>query len=442
VLSYPRVDTEQARPRVPSFYTLEALRAAEGRLPGFDELAGRARGTEARLGWPAPERPVDAIDDAEYDLALLRPLLDADPATTAGTARYLLRANPHLERALRARARRWLRRWTQADGLVDPDELGRAALARHRLDGRSYSPTALQNFAACPYRFLLQAVHRLRPREEPIAIDAMDPLTRGALFHDVQFEALSALRDAAALPVRPAGLTAALDVVDRALDRVAARYREDLAPAIPRVWEDGVSGVRADLREWLRREAEGDGGWVPHRFELSFGLTERERQHADPASTTAPVALAGGLALRGSIDLVERHRSGVLRATDHKTGKVRAAPGVVVGGGEILQPLLYALALERLLPEPVAGGQLYYCTATGGYEQRAVALDPESRAAADAVVDVVGRALADGFLPAAPVERGCTWCDYRSVCGPYEEIRVRRKPRERLQDLARLRSMP
>src|SRR5206468_995301 len=116
VLSWPRVDIEQARPRVPSFYGLEALRAASGRLPGFDELEARGGDrTGGRLGWPAPQRPADAIDEAEYDLALLAGLRDADPATTDGSARYLLDANVHLGRALRARGRRWLRRWTPAD---------------------------------------------------------------------------------------------------------------------------------------------------------------------------------------------------------------------------------------------------------------------------------------------------------------------------------------
>jgi hypothetical protein len=33
--SYPRLDVDQARPRVPSFYALEAVRAAEGRLPDY-----------------------------------------------------------------------------------------------------------------------------------------------------------------------------------------------------------------------------------------------------------------------------------------------------------------------------------------------------------------------------------------------------------------------
>src|SRR5205085_5409297 len=135
-----------------SFYALEALRAGEGTLPGFDALGARAQAGGGRLGWPAPKEPADAIDEAEYDLALLAPLRDADPQTTVGAAAYLLGANPHLARALRARARRWIRRWTPADGLVDPDALARDALARHQLTARSFSPTALQHFAACPYR--------------------------------------------------------------------------------------------------------------------------------------------------------------------------------------------------------------------------------------------------------------------------------------------------
>src|SRR5439155_1690055 len=219
VLSWPRVDIEQARPRVPSFYGLEALRAASGRLPGFDELEARGGDeTGGRLGWPAPQRPADAIDEAEYDLALLAGLRDADPATTDGSARYLLDANVHLGRALRARGRRWLRRWTSADGLVDPDALAREALADHQLAARPFSPTALQHFAACPYRFFLQAVMRLQPREDPVAIEVLDPLTRGALFHEVQFAVLSELRAAELLPVRPANLDAARAAVDGALD--------------------------------------------------------------------------------------------------------------------------------------------------------------------------------------------------------------------------------
>jgi ATP-dependent helicase/nuclease subunit B len=442
VLSYPRLDVEQARPRVPSFYALEVLRATEGRLPGFEELAARRPEGAGRLGWPAPERPEEAIDEAEYDLALLTPLLDGDAAAAVGAASYLLGANPHLGRALRARARRWLRRWTPNDGLVDPDARARAALARHTLAARSFSPTALQHFAACPYRFFLQAIHRLAPREEAAAAETLDPLTRGALVHEVQFATLTRLRAAGLLPVRPPTLACAWEVLDGALDAIAASYRDALAPAIPRVWDDGIAAVRADLREWLRREAEATDGWVPERFELSFGIVDRDRPDADPASVREPVPLPGGLQLRGAIDLVERRADGMLRVTDHKTGRPWAKPGVVVGGGQTLQPLLYALAAEQLLGAPAWAGRLYYCTADGGYTERVVRLDETSRALAAEVAGVIDGALRAGFLPAAPRPGACARCDYRPVCGPHEELRTARKPPGRLRDLARLRALP
>jgi hypothetical protein len=239
----------------------------------------------------------------------------------------------------------------------------------------------------------------------------------------------------------PGTLKRAFAILDEVLEAEAVRLADELAPAIPRVWEDGIDTIRADLREWLRRHADSADGWVPDRFELSFDVAERGRAHADPASVATPVVLPGGLRLRGAIDLVERRADGRLRVTDHKSGKVSAPDGVIVGGGQVLQPVLYALAAEALLGAPVVEGRLYYCTAVGEYTERVVPLDGESRRAAATVVEVVGAALRDGFLPAAPARGACTWCDYKAVCGPYEEIRVERKPADRLAALARLREL-
>jgi len=50
---------------------------------------------------------------------------------------------------------------------------------------RSFSPTALENFASCPYRSLQRSTAGRRGSE---ALETIDPLTKGALFHDVQFE--------------------------------------------------------------------------------------------------------------------------------------------------------------------------------------------------------------------------------------------------------------
>jgi hypothetical protein len=57
------------------------------------------------------------------------------------------------------------------------------------------------------------------------------------------------------------------------------------------------------------------------------------------------------------------------------------------------------------------------------------------------VLAIIDRAVEQGFLAAAPDDRACTWCDFRPVCGPREEERVKRKSRDRLADLEALRSM-
>jgi ATP-dependent helicase/nuclease subunit B len=298
-------------------------------------------------------------------------------------------------------------------------ETVRAIMAKHTLASRSYSPTALQNYAKCPYRLFLQTIHGLAPREIPEAIDQLDPLQRGSLIHEVQFNLFARLREDGFLPVRPSNLHQAQQRLDVVIAEVAARYRDDLAPAVDRVWEDGVAAIRADLREWLRRASEDESGYVPWRFEMSFGLEHRpERHQADPRSIPSAVGLDCGIQLRGSIDLVERHPSGLARVTDHKTGKADAKRGQLVDGGRSLQPLFYALAAEKLFAgeAKVTAGRLYFCTSAGGFAEQVVPLDENGRAEAVQIAEAIGDAVASPFLPASPDKGQCGLCDFRVVC--------------------------
>jgi CRISPR/Cas system-associated exonuclease Cas4 (RecB family) len=208
------------------------------------------------------------------------------------------------------------------------------------------------------------------------------------------------------------------------------------------VWQDGINAIRADQREWLRRMADSTDGWIPDKFELSFGLSDRGPRDSDPNSVDEPVEIVGDLKLRGSIDLVERHVSGKYRVTDHKTGKARAEKNTIVGGGKHLQPLLYALACQKLMNQPVESGRLYYCTSDGGYQDRTVPLDEYSRETVTKVLTTVRNSLAEGFLPAAPEEDACVWCDFLAVCGAHAEARAATKVRTRLVQIERIRELP
>jgi len=182
-----------------------------------------------------------------------------------------------------------------------------------------------------------------------------------------------------------------------------------------------------------------DGEWVPEYFEFSFGLNDEGR---DARSLPDPVTIDGRFVLRGSVDLIERRRDGLaLRVTDHKTGRNRSKPELVIGGGTVLQPVLYSLAVEQGLGVPVHAGRLSYCTTAGGFAVHEIAIDAAARAQGLEALAIVDRAIETGCLPAAPIKDACRWCDFRAACGPGEERRVAQKPDALVADLLALRAM-
>jgi len=429
-LSFSRLDLLTGRERVPSFYAFAVHRAAGGPEIDVREFEALARSaTRTRIGWPAPPDPADAIDDAEFDLATLAPLVK-------GSGEYLKYLPGRAVASLRARWFRWHKPWKPADGLF-VEEIGSDALQPFRLTARPWSPSVLQQYARCPYRFALRGIFGLRPAERPMGIQRMDPADRGTLYHAVQFALLRDLMSAGLVPVTERNLPAALEKLDVILLGEAARAEAELAPAIPQIWRAEIQSIRADLRGWLQQKALLDADWTPEFNELSFGL--KSPAGRDPRSRKTAVTISGGYQLQGSIDLVERHKSGAVRVVDHKTGRIPDPRPDTVGGGEALQPMLYALAAEAILDEPVGLGRLYYSTIAQNYTAIDVPLHDWTRRRAQHVLELIDQAIVNGTLPAAPREDGCKNCEYLPVCGPYEEERVKVKSQAELKGLKEMR---
>jgi hypothetical protein len=461
-VSYSRIDVAVGRARVPSFYALEVQRALTGRVPSPHALEqDAASAVGARLAWPAPRDAARAVDAEEHDLAMLDDALRAPAGQAAGRARYLLQLNASLARSLRARWARWKsEKWMPQDGLVRLTDGTRDVLAASSLRSRAYSVSALQKFSACPYQFYLSAICRLEPREEIAPLERLDPATRGKLFHEVQAETMRALQRAGLLPLTVGTEARARQILEETFARVAEAMREELAPAIARVWQTEMDSMRVDLRVWLERSVAIHEEWEPIAFELAFGLAPRPE--FDPRSVTAEAAV-GDFRLRGIVDLIERRRApgaraggaaagtgsrDELRVTDYKTGGNYTRWRMVVAGGETLQPVLYPLAVESVLGARVVEGRLFYCTRDGGFADRVVRMDDDARATGMRVLASVDEAIVRGFLPAAPRPRAgarpgaCDICDFRPLCGPDEEKRSQRKDRIALGALQRLRDLP
>ena len=106
----------------------------------------------------------------------------------------------------------------------------------------------------------------------------------------------------------------------RSLDRVAAEYAEQLAPAIDRVWRDEIDELRRDLGIWVQKLADGAATWMPGVLRVQLRPERRRPRSAQPArsgrrSTAASCCAARSISSSVSADL------DVLRVTDHKTGQ-------------------------------------------------------------------------------------------------------------------------
>jgi ATP-dependent helicase/nuclease subunit B len=332
VLTYPRVDAESGRPRVPSFLVLDLLEQVTGRRHDFRAL-GAFPGFRTVPLHPAPpvacERPLD-----EREWLVTRALAArADPEPW-------LAGLPRARRGLAAiRLREGTDVLTVHDGL-----LGRAMA----LDEAPLAPTALERYASCPFRYLLERVFRLEAVEEPDRVLLIGATDRGDLVHRVLEATFRRLAETGALPLTPGRLGAACEALDAALDAACGEAERRGVTGLPALWAGERARLRAELRAALEAEADEPGEWVPALFEAAFGIAGVEGAAA-PLTYRLPDGTA--LRLRGKIDRIDLSLdAGRARVLDYKTGRARSprTPDRLAGGRALQLPV-YRLAAQTLL---------------------------------------------------------------------------------------------
>jgi hypothetical protein len=168
-----RRDASLDRDRTPSQFFTRAVDAFEGRPVETRDYSSERRPDAlraTRLGVHGEERP--PLDAAE---ARLRALRLHGPATLA------LAFSP-LARALEAARLRDRNEYGPHEGRIrDPTLLAGIAEC---VSANPLSPSAIETFAKCPYRFFFQRILRVRAFDEAGERGEVDDLGRGALFHD------------------------------------------------------------------------------------------------------------------------------------------------------------------------------------------------------------------------------------------------------------------
>jgi RecB family exonuclease len=276
--------------------------------------------------------------------------------------------------------------------------------------GNAASPTSLEAYGTCGFRYLGRSLLRLNAVEEPDEREMLDPASRGTLVHGV-LEAFFRERQVEGRPVPGEAWTdadriRALALLDDALDQARAR---------------GLTGLeifgghqrrmlRADLEEFLDEDTifrQGTGA-VPSQFEAPI-----------PENTVA------GIRLRGYADRIDRTPDGSQAwVIDYKTGSPYAYEDMEKGPlvrGTHLQLPAYLLATTDAAE---AHALYWFISRAGGFEQINYEPTPERQQAFEATVAAILDGIRSGAFPAVSGEydefyrtfANCGYCEYTRIC--------------------------
>lgn len=396
-LIYPRSD-DRGRAEVPSTYLRELCRAAGLPAPGEHDAWRVPRPPAERLRAlaPASRTPGEA--------ALLCALDGSVPPASlekAGVPAKALAEGFALGAALNSRGEAGPR-----DGIVPPPT---AALAGWRKSG--LAPTALDEFAQCPFKFFAARVLNLGEREEGAERGELSAAARGQVYHEVLERFYSTLPEAAW-----SGRGSPEAHLDAVLDQTFKENGWRELGLYPLLWEASRLEMSAHLRGFVRWDLARlrAGHFRPRLFEAKL--------RGEPEGG-AP----GGIPWRGVADRVDGDEDGkAFRVADYKTrksGRWKKGLAFLAAEGTSHQIPFYAALAAGDLGDgwEFAGGELLFIEADDEARSTALTAEEWARTREPFLKGLAEKieAMSAGRFPIAPEdgERGhCSWCDFPTLC--------------------------
>lgn len=291
--------------------------------------------------------------------------------------------------------------WTEHDGLI-----GQASAADGQPPTFRMSPSRVETFLSCPYRFFLSEILGLRPVDQ--ADDEwIDRATEGNILHDL-FEAHTNQRIAGQADVDAAAESNMMDALREALHRQVIRSGE----AVDALVEARFRLLAHGVRQYFRRERALVNERTPVHAEFAFS------DHRDADAPAVEFERAQGkILLTGRIDRIDRLEDGRWAIVDYKSGKPDAfLPELLAKLDGKLQWALYAWAAARAAGVGVSVSEYVFTSRSGGGWVSQIAA-PANEQVEPLLEQVLERAASGHFIPAPEKDKNCTWCDFKSVCG-------------------------
>ena len=423
-LSYPVADTSSRREAHPSRWLLEQASILANQPVHSSSLPSLAGHPWFSVTQSA-EHALVGVEDAgladELDFNLHR--LAYWKRGGLNVNRHPLASQGTLARAGLLRRNRTSRRLSEYDGNVS-DEVATARFAQD-LGRQPISPTRLEAWATCPFRFFLSNVLRLGALEAPEDTNAISPLERGSLIHAILEKFIVQTNAAGSLP--PPGRDWSEQDRNRLMEIAEAEFQAAETRGVTGMrllWELAKQDIRDDLDTFLVEEAKlrAAAGTGQLRAEARFGLGESSPDVTDPETK---------LRFRGIIDRVDISADGKsVLVVDYKTGSMSPYGGLKddpIDHGKRLQLGVYSLAAQHLVPGATQVRAAYWFTSNrAGFgfapPDHFDISEPDTARRFRKGVSSVVEGIRAGVFPANPGDprengfANCRYCDFDALC--------------------------
>ena len=399
--------------------------------PWLEEVASAQDGISGLSG----SRPADLHD---YDLHRLWRWRDSGRRISC---HHLAAPESALARALamqRARKGAGLTIW-DGDLSHSSSISGRIGLSNREI----FSPTRLQTWATCPFKYFLSNVLGIAALEQPEEIAAVSAMERGSLVHTTLERFIRAVQEQGTLPhpdqpwsEEQRGLL--MGIADKLFEDAEQRG----VTGKQLLWEVAKEELRRDLLMFLEADLKLRKKYkvLPHSVEAAFGFSRSERG-SGPALGTVEWSSAkkGTIRFRGFIDRIDVSPDGnTALVLDYKTGSSRAYASLKkdpVQRGKRLQLPVYGLAARQLLGEGVDVQVAYWFVLSQGKlstQPTTAGRLEEMLGPFEDAVGIISDGIGGGLFPANPGANGgnCRYCDFKNLCPTRRERHWRQKRRD------------
>ena len=426
IFTFPRTQSGSNADIVPSPYILEMGKTLTGKevfykdlhkIPGFRFIKKRFSGNLILE---------ESIDPGEFKEAYLRSKIAVEPGILTAA---LEKALPSFHKSLDSyRNRKNRNNFTSYDGkITNPDLLSELSNLVDR--GKIISsPTHIERYYLCPYRFLMEKVIGLQKLEAPEEIRKISPIDRGKLYHDIFYRFLQKLQEKGLFPFNEELRETYMDTI-----------REIAREAIGNTEEMGITGSviswfeeQLDLMEGVNRfvdEEINSTKQIPSHFEFQFGDKGETVDDGIDETEYPGIELSQGkyFRYRGRIDRIDIDPDGkTCTVIDYKTGKLdkNTYKSNSLKGGRLMQLPLYLAGIRDVLslPDKASSSRALYYFATNRGEFKKVEFsgstlierEEDIKRLISGVLEESSRGI---FIPYPGKEKeNCSYCDFKTIC--------------------------